>query len=81
MGTVALTISENSIVAIGAAIVAIAVPLNTALLVVLNRRQKQSNHHLRTIALRDDTIKGLREEADDIRKTAESSRRDRRSGD
>lgn len=43
------TNTEGAVVAIGAALVAIAVPLNTLFLVVLNRRQKEGNHHTETI--------------------------------
>lgn len=42
-------LSDSAIAAICAALVALAVPINTALLVLLNRRQKAGNHHTETI--------------------------------
>ncbi len=41
--------TEGAIVAIGGALVALAVPINTLMLVILNRRQKEGNHHTETI--------------------------------
>lgn len=42
-------LDDAQVAAICGAIVALAVPINTAVLLVISRRQKEANHHTETI--------------------------------
>lgn len=51
-------LTSEEIAGICAALVALAVPINTALLFLLNRRQKAGNHHTETIRDLAHTLNG-----------------------